>query len=224
MMITVCSAYAQDRGVFFREDFNDLHNWRPIYFPKIQRHSTYTILSDDSDHCLKTESNDSASAIVCKLTYNVYQYPLLKWRWKVDNVYKKGNATTKAGDDYPLRIYVLFKYDPDKASIAQRILYEAAKLIYGEYPADSSLNYVWANKPEKEAILPSPVTNRVEMVMLEEGLNVGKWVDEDVNVLKDYKRAFGHGPPSVATIGIMNDSDNTGESSTSYLKYIEIYR
>jgi len=50
------------------------------------------------------------------------------------------------------------------------------------------------------------------------------WVDEEVNILDDYNKAFGKSPPSTASIAIMNDSDNTGEDSVSYIDFIEVYR
>jgi Protein of unknown function (DUF3047) len=39
-----------------------------------------------------------------------------------------------------------------------------------------------------------------------------------------HKLAFNRNPPEVATIAIMNDSDNTGEASVSYIDFIEILR
>ena len=63
------------------------------------------------------------------------------------------------------------------------------------------------------------------MVPLQSGtLNVGIWQTEEVDIVNDYQRAFGIKPPSEASIAVMNDSDNTGESSVSYLDYIEVYR
>ncbi len=49
-------------------------------------------------------------------------------------------------------------------------------------------------------------------------------MDEEVNVLKDYEEGFGKKPPRRATIGIMSDSDNTGEKAEAYLDFIEVYR
>jgi len=37
-----------------------------------------------------------------------------------------------------------------------------------------------------------------------------------VNVLEDYRRAFGEEPPRVRSVGIMSDSDNTGERTVAY--------
>ncbi|MCK5347451.1 MAG: DUF3047 domain-containing protein [Candidatus Heimdallarchaeota archaeon] len=63
------------------------------------------------------------------------------------------------------------------------------------------------------------------MIILEKGVSkVAKWETEEVNIITDYQWAFGKRPPAVASIAIMNDSDNTGEKSVSYVDYMEIYR
>jgi len=143
----------------------------------------------------------------------------------VENVYTHGDAKTKSGDDYPLRIYIVFKYDPGKAGFMEKVKYKAAKLIYGEYPPHSSLNYIWANRKYDETIMTNAYTEKSKMVLLQEGgSNIGKWLNEDVNIREDYEKAFGEKPPPIASVAIMNDSDNTGEKSISYLDYIELYR
>ena len=66
--------------------------------------------------------------------------------------------------------------------------------------------------------------DRSRMIPLQEGQpNVGKWQEQEVNILADYKAAFGKNPPEIASIAIMNDSDNTRESSISYVDYIVVY-
>ncbi len=216
---------AGERDFLFREDFKNLDNWRPFFFPKIKKHSTYTIEMIGQGHLLRTESNGSASAIVYKDAFNVYEHPRVKWRWKIGNVYTKGNARTKEGDDYPIRIYIMFEYVPEAAGIFDKLQYGMAKAIYGEYPPHSSLSYVWANKDEPGKFLTSPYTNKAKMVLLEKGpQKAGTWQDEEVDILDDYQQAFGVKSPAIARIAVMNDSDNTGESSVSYLEYIEIVK
>ena len=218
-------AYSNDKNVFFHEDFNDLSNWRPLYFPKVKEHTVYSVVKEKDRNYLKAESNASASGISLKKEFNVYEYPKVRWMWKISNVYKKGNAWKKSGDDYPLRIYFTFKYNPEKASFVQRIKYGLAKKIYGEYPPHSGLNYIWANRQYDESIFTSTYAKEERMVILQSGLNnSGKWMEQEVNIIEDYRKAFGFDPPHVASIVIMNDSDDTGESSVSYIDYIEVYR
>jgi len=224
-IVAVSQAHSEEGRFLLREDFNDLSSWKPLFFPKIENHTSYTIESNGSESYLKAESNASASAVLYKTEFNIYQYSRVRWRWKVETIYKKGNAKTKTGDDYPLRIYIVFKYDPEKAGFMEKLKYNAAKLIYGEYPPHSSLNYIWANREYEERIITNAYTEKAKMVLLQKGdANVGKWLIHDVNVIEDYEEAFGEKPPPIASIAIMNDSDNTGEKSISYLDYIEVYR
>jgi len=218
-------AYTEDNNILFHEDFKDLENWTALYFPKIKKHTQYSIVKEAGETYLKAESNASASAIIYKKEFNVYEYPKIRWKWKIDNVYKKGNVKEKSGDDYTIRVYVLFKYDPEKASFGKRIKYGLAKIIYGEYPPHSSLNYIWANKKDEKGIITNPYASEVKMIILQAGSEkAGKWHEEDINIVENYRKAFGTDPPPVAGVAIMNDSDNTGESSVSYIDYIEVYK
>ena len=205
--------------VLLKEDFNSLENWEPLHFENIEKHSSYEV----QNSILITSSKASASGLKFKKTYDIYKYPILRFRWKVDNVYKKGNATTKAGDDYPLRIYIMFQYNPKKASFFESIKYSLAKSFYGQYPPHSALNYIWANKKQKEHIITSAYTNKAKMIVTNSGsLHVKQWREHTVNVLEDYKKAFNQNPPAKVSLAIMNDSDNTQESSKSYIDFIEV--
>ncbi len=121
-----------------------------------------------------------------------------------------------------IRIYVLFKFEPKKAGFGERLEYNAAKLVYGDYPPKSSLNYVWANKDHGKTIYTSPFSGRSKIIVKSLPVDVGQWKAEEANIVKDYKDAFGEDPPAIASISIMNDSDNTKEHSVSYLDFIEI--
>jgi hypothetical protein len=216
---------AETGTVLFREEFADLGNWEPFLFPKIKKHTVYAIAQEEGRHYLKAESDASASAIVYKSSFNVFDFPKARWRWKVSNIYAKGDARTKAGDDYPLRVYVMFEYDPEKAGAFERMKYGIAKSLYGAYPPHSSLSYVWASREEPDRIIESPYTERAKMVLVEQGAaNVGVWQNEEVNMVEDYEKAFGTRPPLRARIAVMNDSDNTGEHAVSYLEFIEVYQ
>lgn len=219
LLITILFFNNLNAEVLFKENFEHIDNWEELSFPNIDKHSTYVA----KDSILISQSSDSASALKIKKTYNIYKYPILRFKWKIDNVFEKGNAKNKEGDDYPIRIYVMFEYEPSKASFFQSIKYEFAKSLYGEYPPHSSLNYIWSNIEHKENILTSTYTSQAKMILLNKGpKNIGKWISHKVNVLEDYKKAFNQNPPLNVSIAIMSDSDNTHESNTSYIDYIEV--
>jgi hypothetical protein len=216
---------AQEKAVLFHEDFATLDNWKPFAFPKIKKHSVYSIQKEGPLHYLRAESNASASAIAYKDAFIVRDYPRVKWRWKVDRVYKKADARTKMGDDYPLRVYIMFEYDPEKASTFEKLKYGIAKKKFGEYPPQSTLSYVWASREEAETFIVSPYTDKAMIVILQRGTgHIGTWQEQEINIVDDYQRAFGVKPPVRARIAIMNDSDNTGEHSISFMEYLEVFR
>jgi hypothetical protein len=215
--------HAQTSAQGLREDFNTLADWKPLTFPRIARHSVYAIQTDGSNGILVASADGSASGIVHVRAFSISRTPVIRWRWKVSNVYRKGDEKRKSGDDYALRVYVVFQYDPEKAGVLERAQYSAARLIYGEYPPQSSLNYIWANRNYPERILPNPYTARAQMVLLQKGPGrVGQWVEEKVNALEDYRRAFGSDPPDRAALAVMSDADDTGEKATGYIDYIEV--
>ena len=145
-LLIVSPLFAQMSEQGFREEFNSLDNWTPLTFAKIPRHSIYSILKEGKKSFLVARADNSASGIIYKRSFNIYKTPIIKWKWKISNIYKAGDEKKKSGDDYPLRIYVVFKYNPQKAGVFERAQYNALKLIYGEYPPHSSINYIWANK------------------------------------------------------------------------------
>jgi hypothetical protein len=211
--------------VLLREEFASLDAWRHLTFPKIARHSTYAVVAGpgDAESSLRAESDASASGMVWKQQYDVYEYPRLRWRWRVENVYERGDATTKAGDDYPARIYVIFAYDAASASPGRRLKYGLAKALYGEYPPDSGLSYVWESRESPAEFVVSPYTESMMMYLKEKGAaRVGQWITEEADVLADYRKAFGKDPPRTASLAVMNDSDNTGEKGVSFVDWIEV--
>ncbi len=224
-MAAAPSSFAQNKKVFFREDFNNLDNWRPVAVSNKPEQTKYSIEKCNNGSCLKAESNKSVLALAHKDEFNVYTYPNVRWRWKVSNVYRNANPETREGDDYPMRIYVAFRYDPKApSSIGQRLKFGLINTIYGDYPPQAALNYVWANDESQKTILSSPFSDTVKLIALEKGnTKVGTWQEEEINIVQDYRKAFGSDPPQMAGIAVMNDSDNTGQSSTSYIDFIEVY-
>ncbi|MBN4062128.1 DUF3047 domain-containing protein [Bacteroidales bacterium AH-315-I05] len=217
---------AQDKpslsSYIINEEFESLSNWAEIaIYDKLTK---YTIYTDDSTSHLEAKSNTSASLMMYNKEFNVYENPKMKWRWKVENVYENGDLTSMTGDDYPLTIYVAFKYQPDSMDFFDKISYKSWKTLIGREPPHSMLRYVWANKKHIGKIHPTPYPpSSGKIIIKQQGCtNCGKWLEENLNILEDYRSAFGENPPQEAVIGFMNDSDNTGESSVSYLDYIKI--
>ena len=200
-------------------------DWMPLTFQKVDRHSVYDLVKDNGTVVLQAQSEASASGLVREVTIDPYMYPVVRWQWKVDATFPTSDVRKKETDDCPARLYILFEYEPDKVGLWERAAFELNRLWYGHYPPTSMLNYVWANVVPVETILPSPSTKRIQMVAVESGSQrQGQWVQEERNVVEDYRAAFGVEPPMIAGVAIMTDTDDTQTSARTLYGDIQFHR
>ena len=199
-MLTTTALAAGDVRII--DDFE--HGLAPGWTAKSFKGETlYRVVAEDGNHVLAADSRDSASGLVYKIDYDPKNWPILTWRWKVEKVLSAGDAHTKAGDDYPARIYVVFPH--------------------WFFPLTKSLNYIWANKLPAGDMVPNPFTANAMMIAVESGAaKAGQWVTERRNIVEDYRRAFGSDPPMVGAIALMTDTDNTGAAVRAWYDDIRL--
>jgi hypothetical protein len=168
-----------------------------------QGHTLYRVTDEASIRCILAQSHNAASALYYEIIYNPKDHPILAWRWKIAGVLEKGDARTKAGDDYPARVYVVFP----------SVLFWRTK----------ALNYIWANHLPKGQALPNAYTPNAIMIAVESGpKRQGQWVEERRDIFADFQKHFRAPPPDVGAIAIMTDTDNTGGEATAWYGSIRI--
>jgi hypothetical protein len=204
-------------------DTSSLSGWKPLIFPFVRHHSVYTAVQEDGRAAIRIDSNDSVSALQYQTVFKTKETPFLHWSWKAMNVLPSGNAETKEGDDYAVRIYVMFPYVGSHLSFFNRLRYEVARQYLGYYPPTEVLNYVWANRPHAMNPIVNAFSDRGYMFILDAGSEyLGRWRSHTINVADDYRRVFGREPQDTFTIAIMGDSDNTHGSTTGYITDISV--
>lgn len=166
----------------------------------------YQLATLDQQRVLKASTDGTASALYRKIDIDLSQTPFLNWSWRVENIYSSIDQKTKAGDDYPARIYVVFSDGP--------------------FPWQTrALNYVWSSNQETDAFWPNPFTANAIMIPLRQGSEgLGEWHRERVNVAEDFYRVFGEHIDSAVGVAIMSDSDNAGGSAEAYYGAITFSR
>ena len=191
--------------------------WEPMHFDKIKAHTQYRLIKEGGEIVVKATSNASSSGLIRRTSIDPQKYPFIQWRWKVENIIPSGDVSKKSGDDYPARIYITFEYDGSKLGFFEKAKFNAAKMLYGEYPPLGAINYIWANKAPQGSAIPNAYVSRVIMVVVESGASkTGTWRSEKRNIYEDYKQVFGHEPPMISGIAIMTDTDNTQTSAVAY--------
>jgi len=195
--------------------------WKPLTFRNIAATTRYSVVPDGAGFVLKAESRAAASGLYRPVDLAPTVYPILAWRWKVENILAKGDERRKEGDDYAARIYVAFQYDPGAATLWEKTRYGTYRLFYGEYPPKAVINYIWANRLPKGAASDNAFTDRAKMIAVQSGpQEIGRWLSEERNLYEDYRRLFGQEPPRIVGIALMTDTDNTGESAVAYYDQI----
>jgi hypothetical protein len=198
--------------------------WTPLTFKKVSRHTNYELVQDETGVVIKARSEASASGLTKEIRIDPKEYPIVRWRWKAENLLEKSDVRRKEGDDYPARLYITFEYDPDKVGFAKKLKYKAGQAIFGAIPI-GAINYIWDRTTPAGTIVDNAFTDFAKMIVVRSGpADVGRWVEEERNVYEDYRKAFGEDPPLINGVAIMTDTDNTKEAATAYYGDIQFHK
>jgi hypothetical protein len=190
-------------------------NWETMQFRGLDE-TRYRLVGHDGMTVIRAESEASSSGLIYRQDIDLKEFPIIEWRWKVDNILEKGDLREKDGDDYPARVYVLFDYDIKNLGWWTRNRIRAMRTFYGTIPT-RAITYIHANQAETGTIAENPYTDLVSMMAVDSGReNLGEWQHFERNIYEDYIEIYGEEPPPIGGIAIMTDSDDTGESARAW--------
>ncbi len=200
-------------------------NWRIADLQDVKP-NRFQLQQDDGTTVLRIDSAASGGSLVRPVAIELEASTVLRWRWRVDRVIEKARKDTRQGDDFAARLYVLFDYPPAQLSLYERARLKVARLLYGEAVPAAALCYVWGNASDRIGdSLWNPYTSRVRVIVLRNAASeVGAWVTEARNLAADFRAAFDADLPRVSGLALATDTDQTGESATSWFGDIEITR
>lgn len=191
--------------------------WQPWILSPFKRPTSYHLVSREGKTVVRAEARSSASGLMHPLALNPGAYPLLQWRWKVDELIAKADNSQKHLEDAPARLVVSFDGDMEKLTPQDRMLFDNVRILTGQQMPYATLMYIWGNRAPRETVIPNRHTSRVRMIVVESGRDkLGRWQDVTRNVIDDYRRAFGEEPGRISAVGIMTDTDNTGGNAHAY--------
>jgi hypothetical protein len=178
-----------------RFSHNDLAGWEAKSFKGETRYS----LSDDKGmRVLRADSHAAASGMFREIKVDLTQTPILNWSWKTGQVFKGIDEQGKEGDDYPVRVYVIF----------------SGGLFFWKTRA---INYVWSSNQPVGSTWGNAYTDSARMIAVESGREkVGQWVGEKRNILADFRTQFGEGVEFADAVAVMTDTDNSGQKATGW--------
>jgi hypothetical protein len=148
-----------------------------------------------------------------KLSLDPEKRPWITWQWKIAELLESADNTQRATEDSPVRIILGFDGDKEALPFTDQILFETAKLVTGHDFPYATLMYIWENRLPIGTVIPSTHSARIKMMVAASGSQgIGQWQQFSRNIVDDYEKAFGEKPGRLIGIGVLTDTDNTGET------------
>ena len=191
-------------------------DWRVARLPRIEA-TRFRLVEDDGTVVMQLDAEGAAASLYRPIRVEPAVTPLLHWRWRVGNLIPGADLTSKAGDDVPARLYVMFDYPLERLSLADRAKIAIARSVAGDLVPAAALCYVWDGSLAEGVSLWNAYSDRVRVIVVESGARrVGQWVSEERDVAADFRAAFGEAAPPVSGVAIAADTDQTGEKVRSW--------
>jgi hypothetical protein len=182
--------------------------WGELTFRGIRRTTSYTPVEGASPG-VRAESRCSASGMFLPLReVDLSQTPILAWRWRIEQGLEVSDERSPEGDDFAARVYVLFAFEPERATWTERIRHRFGSLVYDPDPPGSAIDFAWASHAPVGESWKSPRAPTSRMVVQASGPAEG-WREEQADIPAWYTRLFGHPPPELLALALMTDSDDT---------------
>lgn len=207
----------------FRSEFDSLDGWRLVNIEEELEPGLFEIVEQDGERLLRVVSDNTVSMIIREEPIDVYETPILAWRWALLEGLEHADLRSLFSEDTAIRIVVAFRDELENLPWWLRIWASRQAEERGELPPTSALNYVWATQEYGQGPVKSLYSRRIQFYVKNSGTErLGEWQHHQVNLLEDYRRAMGEDPPAEAFIAVLSDSDNTKGYAEALLRSVEI--
>jgi len=209
-------SFAFSPSIFAAEHVNisnfkskSLTNWTAKSFAGT---TEYSVIDLDNIPTLKAVSSASASGIAKEQKIDLKKTPYITWSWRIDNRLPNLTETSKDGDDYSARLYIV----KDGGWQVWKSL---------------ALNYVWSSNQVKGSTWDNAfVGDNAKMLAVQgKASDTSTWYTEKRDVYADMIAQFGDKGSDKANekayryidaVALMTDTDNSKLSATAYYRNI----
>lgn len=164
----------------------------------------YRIAIMDERLAIQARGEESASALMRRVSVDPAECPTFEWSWNVTQMQPSANLRTREGDDVAASVFLLFG-DPG--------------FLFDPRPVPT-IRYVWTNHDATAGeVIDNPyMPGVVRNVVVRSGReHLGQWITERRDIADDFVRAFGEKPTSkVHAVALFTDNDQTKEPVEAY--------
>lgn len=195
-------------------DRRALRDWHPyVVLPSIPR-TEYGLVNSGGATVLQASAERSGSGLYRRIRIDPKRHPIVEWSWNVAQPPRGADPRVPSREDSPARLVISFHGDVKSLDFAERVTLRMYKGLTGQMLPFAMLMYVWADGVPAETIIPGVHTDKMQMIVVEgDRARAGEWLRFRRNVLEDYRRVFGADPWDIVAVGVMTDSDDTGQSA-----------
>ncbi|MES2538743.1 MAG: DUF3047 domain-containing protein [Pseudomonadota bacterium] len=199
--------------------------WTPIVIHRNKKKTKYQLVAEHDRAILHARAVGASSGLMQHVSIDPLAQPMLNWQWRIGNIIPSADNYQRDAEDSPVRIVLGFDGDKDSLPFADQILFDTVKLLTGQEIPYATLMYVWENKAPVGTIIPSTRSGRIKMMVAGSGSEgIGQWHEFTRNIVADYEKAFGEKPGKLIGVGVLTDTDNTGETVDAWYGDIRSFR
>jgi hypothetical protein len=198
-LLTPHGAFAGPRSVATVEDWNGSllgahgvpEGWRRYETPFGNAQYDFTVVRDEAHHALDLKSAGDHSTIAKEIHVDLVDTPLLRWQWKVVRLPPGADLRQRATSDATGHLFVVWPRFP--ALVRSRLI-----------------GYVWDPELPVGSIVQSRKTGTVTFIVVRSGGQaLGRWLDEERDLVQDYRGLFGETAPPPQALALSIDTNDT---------------
>jgi len=187
--------------------------WEPFRIAPGKKPTQYALVDDQGTTVLRARADAAASSLRHDTKFDLRAAPVVEFRWKISRLIDDQDNDTASKEDSPVRVILELQGDRSKLSFRDRAALSLGDRIAGREVPYATLMYIWSRNVPVGTVIPNPNTGRVRMIVATSGAGgVGAWQSVRRNAFDDFRKAFGEEPGTLVGVGVLTDTDNTGES------------
>ena len=201
--------------------------WQSWVITRTKAPTTYDLVVDPLTQRVVVHAIADRAATGLKQVLDIVpaDRPIITWNWRVVRLINGADNTDRYAEDAPVRLMLFFDGDPRQLPAREQIKMETARVLSGQPVPYATLMYIWENKQPVGKVIPNAHTSRVRMIVAGTGKDrLGQWKHFERNYVEDFRNAFNEAPGRLIGVGILTDTDNTGESVEAFYGDIELRR
>lgn len=187
--------------------------WEPLIIHRNKKPTEYALAADRGRSVLHARAVAAASGLMHKVDIDPMQEPQLSWQWRISRLVETADNSNRMREDAPARIILGFDGNKDTLPFSDQIMFETARVLTGRDVPYATLMYIRGRKAPVGTVITNARSSRVKMIVVASGKEgVGEWRSFSRDIVADYERAFGEKPGRLIGVGVLTDTDNTGET------------